>query len=222
MNTTIQVPPRQRLVAERMRRRLTQLEVADQLGTTPGNVSRWERGITSPGPYFRCKLCELYGSSAQELGLTWDESGGALSHNTQAVPLTASIQRNVSARSSPFFTSHEDLLALLQTLMSPDTTTALPSVLEDRGPDELDLSQKQNDDQVQLPQTVAQALQTGPNWVLIPDNAGVVVLVILNSNMSSRPSSQQERLYRRRITRRADCCDENPAMQRTLRQQQGA
>ena len=48
MNTTIQFPSRQRLVAERLRRHWTQLEVADQLGTTPGNVSRWERGITSP------------------------------------------------------------------------------------------------------------------------------------------------------------------------------
>ncbi len=67
-------PPRQRLVAERMRRRWTQLEVADQLGTTPGNVSRWERGITSPGPYFRCKLRELFGRSAHELGLAGDAS----------------------------------------------------------------------------------------------------------------------------------------------------
>ena len=67
-------PPRQRLVAERLRRRWTQLEVADQLGTTPGNVSRWERGITSPGPYFRHKLRELFGARAHELGLAWDAS----------------------------------------------------------------------------------------------------------------------------------------------------
>src|SRR5215472_16550650 len=72
MNTTIQVPSRQRLVAERLRRRWTQQEVAEQIGTTPGNVSRWERGITSPGPYFRNKLCELFSMSAHELGLTWD------------------------------------------------------------------------------------------------------------------------------------------------------
>ncbi len=66
--------PRQRLVGERLRRRWTQLEVADKLGTTPGNVSRWERGLTSPGPYFRRKLCELFGRSAHELGLAWDAS----------------------------------------------------------------------------------------------------------------------------------------------------
>lgn len=70
MNTTLQIASRQRLIAERLRRHWTQLEVADQLGTTPGNVSRWERGITSPGPYFRSRLCELFGRSAQELGLS--------------------------------------------------------------------------------------------------------------------------------------------------------
>ena len=70
MNTTIQIASRERLIAERLRRRWTQLEVADHLGTTPGNVSRWERGITSPGPYFRSRLCELFGMSAQELGLS--------------------------------------------------------------------------------------------------------------------------------------------------------
>ena len=74
MNTTAKVSPKQRLTAARTRRRWTQLEVADQIGTTPGNVSRWERGITSPSPYFRHKLCELFGMSAHELGLTWDAS----------------------------------------------------------------------------------------------------------------------------------------------------
>ena len=70
MNTSIQITSRERLSAERLRRHWTQLEVADHLGTTPGNVSRWERGITSPGPYFRSRLCELFGRSAQELGLS--------------------------------------------------------------------------------------------------------------------------------------------------------
>jgi transcriptional regulator with XRE-family HTH domain len=63
----------ERLVAERLRRHWTQLEVADRLGTTPGNVSRWERGITSPGPYFRHKLCELFGKGTRELVLICNE-----------------------------------------------------------------------------------------------------------------------------------------------------
>jgi transcriptional regulator with XRE-family HTH domain len=222
MNTTTQDPPRERLVAERMRRRWTQLEVADQLGTTPGNVSRWERGITSPGPYFRRKLCELFGSSAQELGLTWDESDDDIRHYAQASTLAASIQRDVSARSSLFFTSHEDLLALLHTLMRPDITKALPSVFEESGADELDLSKQDNENQGQLAQAVTQDPQIGSNLVLIPDNAGVVVLVVLNGNVCSRPSSLSKRLYHRQITHTEDCCNEDTAMQETFRERQGA
>ncbi len=163
MNTPIQVPPRQRLVAERLRRRWTQLEVADRLGTTPGNVSRWERGITSPGPYFRRKLCELFGSSVRELGLTWEGSDDALSHHTQA-----SFQGDTSPRSSPSFTGHEDVLALLQTLMRRDTTTELASVSANSGLGELNLPEQENGDQVRLAQAVAQWFQTGLNRVLIP------------------------------------------------------
>ena len=211
------LPSRQRLVAERMRRRWTQLEVADQLGTTPGNVSRWERGITSPGPYFRHKLCELFGSSARELGLTWDESDDALSHHTQA-----SFQGNASARSNLIFTGHEDLLALLHTVIRLDTTTPLSSVLANSGLGELNLPEQENGDQRRLAQAVAQWLQTGLNRVLIPANTGAVVLVVLNSNVCSRPSSSQKRLWNRHTTHKGDSCEEYPTRQGALRQWQGA
>src|SRR6266566_7854528 len=216
MNTTIQIPPRQRLVVERMRRRWTQLEVADQLGTTPGNVSRWERGITSPGPYFRRKLCELFGSSAQDLGLTWDESDGVLSPPAPASVLAASFQRNVSARSHPSFTGREDLLVLLQTLIRPDTAPTLSNLSANSGLGNLNLPEQESWDQGRLAQTVEEWLQTGLNRVLIPVNAGAVVLVVLNSNVCSQPSSLQKRLYSRQITRREDCCDEYPPRQGTL------
>jgi transcriptional regulator with XRE-family HTH domain len=39
------------------------------LGTTHVNVSRWERGITKPHPYFRRRLCQLFGKTETELGL---------------------------------------------------------------------------------------------------------------------------------------------------------
>ncbi len=57
------------LVAERERRGWTQEEVAKQIGTTAPNVSRWERGETRPGAYFRQHLSTLFGKSAEELGL---------------------------------------------------------------------------------------------------------------------------------------------------------
>jgi uncharacterized membrane protein len=36
-------------------------------------VSRWERGRSSPSPYFRERLCQLYAKKAQELGLWIEE-----------------------------------------------------------------------------------------------------------------------------------------------------
>jgi transcriptional regulator with XRE-family HTH domain len=48
----------------------TQIEVADRIGTTSVNVSRWENGVTFPSRYYRQKLCALYNTSDRELGLT--------------------------------------------------------------------------------------------------------------------------------------------------------
>jgi transcriptional regulator with XRE-family HTH domain len=66
---TTSVLPRRGLVAARNALRLSQLNVADQLGTTPLTISSWERSITRPSPYFRAHLCQLFGKSAQELDL---------------------------------------------------------------------------------------------------------------------------------------------------------
>lgn len=61
--------PRLLLTDARNMRGWSQHEVADRIGTTYVNVSRWERGITRPSPYFRKKLCVLFGRTEQELGL---------------------------------------------------------------------------------------------------------------------------------------------------------
>lgn len=52
----------------RMQRNWTQSQLAQQLGTTFVNISRWERGETTPSLYFRQKLCELFQCTPQELG----------------------------------------------------------------------------------------------------------------------------------------------------------
>jgi tetratricopeptide (TPR) repeat protein/transcriptional regulator with XRE-family HTH domain len=61
--------PRLRLAEARMEYQWSQQDVADRIGTTHLNVSRWERGLTKPGPYFRSKLCSLFEKSEQELDL---------------------------------------------------------------------------------------------------------------------------------------------------------
>src|SRR5690348_13140003 len=67
--TPLQPVARTQLVEARKRQQWSQQEVADRLGTTQHNVSRWERGETRPGAYFRAKLCALFGMSAEELDL---------------------------------------------------------------------------------------------------------------------------------------------------------
>lgn len=88
------------LKAERERRGWSQQEVADKIGSTPLSVSRWESGITTPKPYFRYQLCDLFGKSIQELGLipeqgtedAWFKSDQKdLSHTSPCVLLDPAI-----------------------------------------------------------------------------------------------------------------------------------
>ncbi len=63
--------PRNRLVDARISQHWSQQEVADRIGTTHVNVSRWERGITRPSPYFRRKLTKLFAKTEEELDLAF-------------------------------------------------------------------------------------------------------------------------------------------------------
>ncbi len=62
-------PPRTKLIEARLQRKLSQQQLAERIGTNYVNVSRWERGITRPGPYFRRKLSHLFGKTEEELDL---------------------------------------------------------------------------------------------------------------------------------------------------------
>jgi tetratricopeptide (TPR) repeat protein/transcriptional regulator with XRE-family HTH domain len=50
----------------------SQVKLAETIGTTPRNVSRWEQGLTVPHPYYREQLCVLFEQDARELGLLRD------------------------------------------------------------------------------------------------------------------------------------------------------
>src|SRR6266516_7704723 len=65
--------PRARLADARIHQHWSQQEVADRIGTTHVNVSRWERGITRPSPYFRRKLSKLFEKTEEELDLGFQE-----------------------------------------------------------------------------------------------------------------------------------------------------
>jgi hypothetical protein len=83
-------------------------------------VSRWERGITTPNPYFRAKLCGLFGKSMQELELVkknplpnppeWGTSEDTSTRvsSTEVFPLwTVPYSRN------PHFTGRNEILEQL-------------------------------------------------------------------------------------------------------------
>ena len=57
----------QRLREERLHSRWSQQELADRLGTTSVTISRWENGVSTPSPYFRLKLAQIFNKSFDEL-----------------------------------------------------------------------------------------------------------------------------------------------------------
>ncbi len=96
----------------RLSRGWSQQELADEVGTTHVNVSRWERGETFPSLFFRKRLCEVFGKTPAELDLV-------------PPPPTGSRISNIPIARTPFFTGREPLLALLHQRLSTARTAAL-------------------------------------------------------------------------------------------------
>ncbi|HZU02312.1 MAG TPA: choice-of-anchor Q domain-containing protein [Ktedonobacteraceae bacterium] len=61
--------PNEQLRHARSLKGWSQAKLAEEVGTSFEMVSRWERGITIPTPYFRAQLCAALGMTAEELGL---------------------------------------------------------------------------------------------------------------------------------------------------------
>ena len=97
-----------RLRQERERRGWTQSEVAERIGSTRVNISRWENGIIVPGPYYRQKLSDLFGKSIQELGFipeNSEERNEEVSTFPDTDPRTSTPTIwSVPYRRNPFFT----------------------------------------------------------------------------------------------------------------------
>jgi transcriptional regulator with XRE-family HTH domain len=85
-----------RLKQARELRGWSQAKVAEQIGTDATTVSRWERGLFSPTPYFRERLCTLFGKNAQELGLLEG------SHQFRTEEYAALPDQEMPASLSPF------------------------------------------------------------------------------------------------------------------------
>lgn len=118
--------PNIRLKAQRLRKQWSQVYVATRIGTNDVTVSRWENGTTFPSLYYREKLCELFGKSAEDLGLlpTTKET----SQMEEDTSLICSTLWNVPYRRNPLFTGREDILEHLHTLLHSGNRVALTQV----------------------------------------------------------------------------------------------
>lgn len=113
----------EKLKQERILRNWRQREVADMLGTTMVTIRRWEQGRQQPGAFFRTKLCNLFGKSAEELGLL--EAAGPVTTANRAPleqpepgPVAVPELWAIPYPRNPHFTGREELLALLDQQLS--------------------------------------------------------------------------------------------------------
>jgi transcriptional regulator with XRE-family HTH domain len=54
---------------ERQLRGWSQVHLAEQIDVPDYYISRWERGEVLPSPYYQQKLCQVFGKTAEELGM---------------------------------------------------------------------------------------------------------------------------------------------------------
>jgi tetratricopeptide (TPR) repeat protein/transcriptional regulator with XRE-family HTH domain len=107
------VQPRTKLIEARKQRKLSQQQLAERIGTNYVNVSRWERGITRPGPYFQRKLSHLFGKTEEELDLALTgEAAVTLTNSFASQPSTldtASPPQPVASSSVPVTNAGESI-----------------------------------------------------------------------------------------------------------------
>src|SRR5438132_330997 len=98
--------PNKKLKYQRERRGWTQSELVDRLiaicegedfypSISNDTVSRWERGIYSPDPYWRKKLAELFGVSLEDLGVIEPPEGQELSLKGSSTQATDAAQASL-------------------------------------------------------------------------------------------------------------------------------
>lgn len=91
MKKTAQAKPNIRLREARELRGWSQKYVADEIGADRYYLSRWEHGTASPSPYYRQKLCALFGKNARELGLLQDDVQESKRNIARGGPLSEAL-----------------------------------------------------------------------------------------------------------------------------------
>ena len=102
---------------ERQRRGWTYKDVADKINLPDSRtVGRWERGTTSPGPYYRRELSRIFEKSIEELGLLKAPA------STYASPIIANSEvfNKMPMAFSSFVGRTQELLTIITFLKNPD------------------------------------------------------------------------------------------------------
>src|SRR5215467_12065954 len=83
-----QATPNRLLKKARKENGWTQQQVADRIGAPLAlNISRWESGTAFPSAYYIERLCQLFGKSVRELGLSQLEDETQGERTSPLVPL---------------------------------------------------------------------------------------------------------------------------------------
>lgn len=123
-----------RLKQERERHGWSQSELAKRINTTQANVSRWEKGLTIPGPYYRRKLAEVFEKTLEDLGFFAGATGenDEVAHERFAPTMPPAIPEpvwNVPYRRNPFFTGRSLILDSLYATLTSHRTAASTQAL---------------------------------------------------------------------------------------------
>jgi transcriptional regulator with XRE-family HTH domain len=115
--------PNDRLREAREQRGWAHKDVAEFIDLPDAHtVGRWERGVSFPRPYYRQRLCQLFGKSAEELGLLKGKSGvnqqpPLLSENEQLSPYIWKIPPSFTS----FVGREQEIVAVRALLEHGDT-----------------------------------------------------------------------------------------------------
>jgi transcriptional regulator with XRE-family HTH domain len=82
--------PNERLRRVRSLKGWSQTELAEKVGTSFEMVSRWERGVTIPSPYYRERLCTVLDQTPEALGLRGDHHDSLATSQSLSVFLASS------------------------------------------------------------------------------------------------------------------------------------
>ncbi len=118
--------PNEELCRARKMKGWSQRKVAEEVGTNENMVSRWECGECKPGPFYREKLCILFGMNAVELGFLESSELLQSAQDTSSVTQPDTYPRNnvapiiVSDRDSNIPYTYQGMTLMQQDLGNDD------------------------------------------------------------------------------------------------------